>query len=135
MARPDLVDTIDLTRYPLDKNDSKAYLALFSDKRNELNENQFCSMPEFLLESQRGRIVAAIEGQQENTHRADNERNIYLQRSASKSLPTDHPNNIFTRGCYNMMGAHLLAQEPAVANPEINIVSVRALNFEPTIKA
>jgi hypothetical protein len=100
--------TIDLSRYPLDRSDGEDYRALVLHKRSELDQNQYCTMPGFLLDNQRKKIVTAIESRQQNTHRADSERNVYLERTRSPDLPDDHPKNIFARGCYNMMGAHLL---------------------------
>jgi len=108
MVKPDLEMIIDLSRYPLDRPGSEEYRALILTKRNELNKNQFCTMPRFLLDAQRRKIVAAVERRQEHTHRADSQRNVYLECARSPSLPGDHPKNIFARGCYNMMGAHLL---------------------------
>jgi hypothetical protein len=103
--------TIDLSYYPLDCSESEDYQALISAKRGELDKNQFCTMPGFLLDAERRKIVAAVESRQQHTHRADSQRNVYLERTRSESLPDDHPKNIFTRGCYNMMGAHLLDQD------------------------
>ena len=108
MTRNNLEQTIDLSRYPLDRPDSEEYGALVEDKRKQLNSDQYCTMPGFLLDAQRRKIVAAVESRQQHTHRADSQRNVYLERSGSDSLPGDHPQNIFSRGCYNMMGAHLL---------------------------
>ncbi len=111
MASVALHRTIDLSRYPLDKPDSEAYRSLVTDKRDQLNHSQYCTMPGFLLDAQRREIVAAVEGRQQHTHRTDNQRNIYLECSRTESLPEDHPKNIFARGCYNMMGAHLLEHD------------------------
>jgi hypothetical protein len=111
MTQNDIGKTIDLSRYPLDRADSDDYRSLVSKKREELNQQQFCTMPGFLLEAERRKIVTAVEGRQKHTHRADSDRNVYLERTRSTSLPADHPKNIFSRGCYNMMGAHLLDDE------------------------
>lgn len=111
MTQFDPATTIDLSRYPLDRSDGDDYCSLVSSKRDELNDQQYCTMPGFLLDQRRREIAAAVEGQQENTYRADSERNVYLERSRSESLPGDHPKNIFARGCYNMMGAHLLQDD------------------------
>ena len=108
MTKFDLEKTLDLSRYPLDRSDSDDYRSLNLSKRNELNQKQFCTLPGFLLDAQRRKIVAAVESRQDHTHRADSERNVYLERTRSTSLPDDHPKNLFARGCYNMMGAHLL---------------------------
>jgi len=108
MTKIDLQQTIDLLRYPLDKPDSEAYHFLIADKRKQLNRDQYCTMPGFLLDARRREIVAAVESRQQHTHRADSQRNVYLERSRSESFADDHPKNIFARGCYNMMGAHLL---------------------------
>lgn len=91
--------------------DSDAYRQMVSDKRRDLDSNQFCSLPGFLLDRQRQKIVTAVEKQQANTHRADSMRNVYLERSRDESFADDHPKNIFARGCYNMMGAHLLDED------------------------
>lgn len=56
-------------------------------------------MSGFLLDLRRREVATAVEGQQEDTYRADSERNVYLERSRSDSLPGDHPKNIFARGC------------------------------------
>jgi hypothetical protein len=91
MTQFDPATTIDLSCYPLDRSDSDDYRSLVSGKRDELNDQQFCTMPGFLLDRRRREIAVAIEGQQENTYRADSERNVYLERSRSESLPEDHP--------------------------------------------
>ena len=103
-----LDDIIDLERYPLHRPESTEYRKLLHGKRDELAQNQYCALPGFLREDVRRPVAAAIEKRLERSHRADSERNIYLERSATASLPDEHPKNIFARGCYNMIGAHLL---------------------------
>lgn len=49
MAKVELHRTIDLSRYPLDNPDSEQYRSLVTDKRNQLNHSQYCTMPGFLL--------------------------------------------------------------------------------------
>jgi len=107
----DPATTIDLSLYPLDRPDSEAYRSLVSSKRSELDRQQYCTMPGFLLDDRRREIAAAVLGQLQNTNRADSERNVYLERTRTPSLPENHPKNIFARGSYNMMGAHLLPQD------------------------
>lgn len=114
MTQQDINKIIDLTRYPLDRAHTDDYRSLVSAKREELNQQQYCTMPGFLLDAERSRIVASVESRQEHTHRAESDRNVYLERTRSDSLPVDHPKNIFARGCYNMMGAHLLDDESAL---------------------
>ena len=99
---------VDLTRYPLHRPQSREWRDLLQAKRAELAQNQYCSLAGFLRDELRLRIVAGLEQRLEQSNRADNERNVYLQRSPDPSLPDDHPGNIFARGCYNMIGAHLL---------------------------
>ncbi|MCP4767885.1 MAG: 2OG-Fe(II) oxygenase [Gammaproteobacteria bacterium] len=111
MTQKDMSKTIDLSRYPLDRADGEGYRSLVSKKREELDKQQYCTMPGFLLDAARREIVAAVESRQQHTHRADSERNVYLERRGSTSLPDDHPKNILARGCYNMMGAHLLEDD------------------------
>jgi hypothetical protein len=111
MSQADISQIIDLTRYPLNQPLGNEYQQLVSSKRQLLDQQQFCSMPGFLLEPIRQEIAAAVESQQQNTNRADNLRNIYLERAKTESLPEDHPKNILSRGSYNMMGAHLLADD------------------------
>jgi hypothetical protein len=111
MTKSKLENIIDLSRYPLDRPDSKAYFDLVTTRRNQLNSQQYCTMPGFLLDAQRKNIAADVECQQQFTHRADSDRNVYLERTRSTSLPDNHPRNIFARGCYNMMGAHLLPED------------------------
>ena len=111
MKKLDIGQTINLVRYPLDRSDSEDYRSLVSSKQRELHHQQYCSMPGFLTDERRRKIVATVESQQENSNRADNQRNIYLEQARTESLPEDHPKNIFARGCYNMMGAHLLPDD------------------------
>jgi len=99
---------IDLGRYPLHRPESPEFGELLHSKRDELAQHQYCALPGFLREEVRRAVVAAIEKRLARSHRADSERNIYLERTPSASLPDDHPKNIFARGCYNMIGAHLL---------------------------
>lgn len=107
----DIGQIIDLSRYPLDRSDSSDYQSLVARKQKELEQQQYCGMPGFLIEARRSEIAAEVENRQEHTNRADNQRNIYLEQKPSDSLPGDHPKNIFSRGCYNMMGTHLLQQD------------------------
>jgi len=111
MAQKDPGKTVDLARYPLDRAGSDDYRSLVASKREELNKQQYCSMPGFLLDAERRKIVASVESRQQHTNRADNQRNVYLERTGSTALPDDHPKNIFARGCYNMMGTHLLEDD------------------------
>ena len=111
MQNFDIGQIIDLSRYPLDRPESEDFQTLVAGKQRELEQQQYCCMPGFLVEERRREIAAAVENQQGNTNRADNLRNIYLEQKSSKSLPGDHPKNIFSRGCYNMMGTHLLQQD------------------------
>jgi hypothetical protein len=102
---------IDLSRYPLDRIDSEDYQELIAARRDQLDRWQYCTLPGFLQDDVRRKIAAAVESRQQHTNRADGERNIYLERRRSDELPDDHPKNIFSRGCYNMMGAHLLEDD------------------------
>lgn len=111
MMQPGLENIVDLARYPLHQGDSEAWRALVRDKREQLKQNQFCTLPGFLLDEQRRKVIAAIEGRLDLANRADNERNIYLETARTESLPDDHPKNTFARGCYHMFGAHLLDPE------------------------
>ena len=108
MSKPSIGKTIDLSRYPLDIPDSVDYRSLIFARRAELNNQQYCVMPGFLRDAQRRKIVTAVESRQQHTHRADSDRNVYLERTRTATLSDGHPKNIFARGCYNMMGAHLL---------------------------
>lgn len=99
---------VDLSRYPLDRPDSATWHELVERKRADLAQRQYCTLPGFLLDDQRRKVISAIEGRLEQANRADNERNIYLERARTESLPDDHPKNFFNRGCYHMFGAHLL---------------------------
>jgi hypothetical protein len=111
MQNIDIGQIIDLSSYPLDRPGSADLQTLIASKKKELEQQQYCCMPGFLIEQRRQKIAEAVETQQENTNRADNQRNIYLEQKPSGSLPEDHPKNIFARGCYNMMGTHLLQQD------------------------
>ena len=111
MTQLNINKIIDMSHYPLDRADSDDLRSLVSSKREELNQQQYCTMPGFLLESERRKIVTAVEARLNHSHRADSDRNVYLERTPSPSLPDDHPRNIFARGCYNMMGAHLLDEK------------------------
>jgi len=111
MTRPPIDQIIDLSRYPLDRIDSEDYQELIAARRVELDSQQYCTLPGFLLDGVRSKIASAVESRQQHTNRADGERNIYLERRRSDELADDHPKNIFARGCYNMMGAHLLEDD------------------------
>ena len=111
MQNFDINQIIDLSRYPLDRTDSADYQTLVATKQKELEHQQYCCMPGFLIDERRSEISAAVKNQLQNTNRADNHRNIYLEQEPSKSLPEDHPKNIFSHACYNMMGTHLLQED------------------------
>ena len=109
-----LENIIDLSRYPLHQVGAPAWRELVDSKRDALQQNQFCTLPGFLLDDQRRKLVGAIEGRLGQANRADNQRNIYLERARTGSLPDTHPKNIFARGCYHMFGAHLLDPDSAL---------------------
>ena len=111
MTRFPIDQIIDLSRYPLDRTDSEDYQKLIAARHDELDRRQYCTLPGFLQDGVRRKIAAAVESRQQHTNRADGERNIYLERRGSNELPDDHPKNIFARGCYNMMGTHLLEDD------------------------
>ena len=88
---------IDLRRHPLHRTESTAYRELLQGKRDELTQNQYCTLPGFLRDELRRNVVTAIEMRPDRSHRADSERNVYLERTATASLPGDDPQNIFAR--------------------------------------
>ena len=109
-----LENIVDLSRYPLHQVDAPAWRELVDSKRDALQQNQYCTLPGFLMDEQRRKVVGAIEARLEQANRADNQRNIYLERAPTGSLPDAHPKNIFARGCYHMFGAHLLDPDSAL---------------------
>ena len=105
---------VDLDRYPIHNKQSEEYVRLVDQLRNELDQHQICTLPQFLREEPRKREVTAALDILDKGNRAHSFRNIYLERSTTPSLPDDHPKNILSEASYTMLGAHLLDESSAV---------------------
>ncbi|HSF95206.1 MAG TPA: hypothetical protein VLA52_09290 [Thermohalobaculum sp.] len=98
---------IDFSRYPLDRGGA-ALERVISDCRTQLESNQYCSLPGFLLPEavrEAAREAKALHGR---ANPANSRRNCYLQRQGDPGLPADHPRNILLQARYRMIAADLL---------------------------
>lgn len=105
---------IDLDQYPLDQPDSSEYTQLVQTLAKQLDQQQICTMPDFLQESARQAEVSKCMALQDQANPASSLRNVYLERSRSDELADDHPRNLLAAASYRMIGAHILDQESAL---------------------
>ena len=105
---------IDFSRYPLDAGDPAAIEALVARCREQLERQQYCSLPGiFRAEA----VVEAVEETLpllERANRAESWRNCYLQREKTPELGDDHPRNIFNHASYRMLAADLFDDNSAL---------------------
>ena len=102
------IPPIDLSRYPLDR-DGAALQGIIEGCRDQLDREQYCSLPGFLVEDAvlaSAREAASLLGR---ANPADSMRNCYLQRQGDPALAPDHPRNIMNPARYRMIAADLFA--------------------------
>ncbi|MBB3064162.1 HalD/BesD family halogenase [Limibacillus halophilus] len=94
---------INLDAYPLDQRDSPTRRAVIDRCRRELEAQQYCVLPNFILSTARQRAVEDALERQEQAHHISSRRNCYLQRQPDPALPADHPRNIFMEASSRMI--------------------------------
>ena len=107
-------EIIDLERYPLDQRESESYLALVRKLRKELNQNQICTLPDFMQDSCRLKELESVQKTLPNANSARSFRNVYLERTETVGLSDAHPRNILSEASYKMIGAHILSPQSAL---------------------
>ncbi|MEQ8666405.1 MAG: 2OG-Fe(II) oxygenase [Rhodospirillales bacterium] len=104
---------IDFKRYPLDKG-REAVADIVDRCRTQLDRDQFCSLPGFFLPDAVVSAAAEAESLIDCANAAASERNCYLQRKGTSSLPPDHPRNIMNPARYRMIAADLFPATSAL---------------------
>ena len=105
---------VDLNRYPVNKPESIGYLELVNRLQSELDRNQICIAPGFLLDPTRMSEIERMQSVMHLANPARSYRNVYLERTKTEGLADDHPRNILSEASYKMIGAHLLPEESAL---------------------
>jgi len=105
---------IDFTRYPLDADDPSSTAGLIAGCREQLDRQQYCSLPGFLRADAIAELVDETMPLLARANRAKSWRNCYLQREKSPALGEDHPRNIFNHASYRMIAADLFAESSAL---------------------
>jgi len=107
---PEMIPPIDFARYPLDAGGA-ALERIVADCRAQLDREQYCALPGFLLSEAITASAHEAAALRERANPARSERNCYLQRRGDPSLPADHPRNIMMPARYRMVAADLLPPE------------------------
>ncbi|QIE45043.1 2OG-Fe(II) oxygenase [Pseudohalocynthiibacter aestuariivivens] len=96
-------DVVNLDAYPILDRSDPARTALVERLRQELEENQFVSLPDFILPAAREQAVADAMEARGRAHHNNSNRNCYLHRTGDPSLPDDHPRNIMLSASTKMI--------------------------------
>ena len=104
---------IDFERYGLNDPDTAACSGLIASCREQLDRDQYCSLPGFLRADAVTQLVAEILPLLARANRAESRRNCYLQRRGDDRYAGDHPRNIMNPASYHMIAADLI--DPASA--------------------
>ena len=108
------IPPIDFSRYPLDDGDAAATAGLVTRCREQLQRQQYCSLPGFVRADTIAQLVRETTPLLARANRARSWRNCYLQRERTPGLGDDHPRNIFQHASYRMIAADLLADDSAL---------------------
>ena len=99
---------INLGRYPIEDTGSSMFKDLVGRLRDELDQQQYVVLPDFIRPAARVQAIEQIEGALHLANHNHSDRNCYLQREPDKSLPKDHPRNVFLSASTWMLAADLL---------------------------
>ncbi len=105
---------IDFSRYPLNSQDPSSATELITGCREQLDRQQYCSLPGFIVADAIAQLVDECQGLLEQANPARSLRNCYLQRDKSPEFDEQHPRNIFKPASYRMIAADLLAENSAL---------------------
>ncbi len=108
------IPPIDFSRYPLDGRDDGALQDMIRSARRDLDGQQYCSLPGFILADAIERAAHEAKSLLDRANPASSMRNCYLQREGSPGLDDDHPRNIFNHASYRMVAADLFAEDAVV---------------------
>lgn len=101
-------EIVNLAVYPIaDKSDPRRAV-LVERLRRDLDELQYCVLPDFLTPMALARTIDATKDVFENGYRNRSRRTCYLYRQADPTKPTDHPANIFFDASYRMIASDIL---------------------------
>ncbi|MBS9718993.1 2OG-Fe(II) oxygenase [Pseudohalocynthiibacter aestuariivivens] len=106
-----VVPPINFDLYPIE--DAAAMAKIVAKSREQLDRDQYCSLPGFLTDAAIKEAAAEIASLKAQANPANSKRNCYLQRQGDPSLPPDHPRNIMHHASYRMIAADLL---PAISH-------------------
>ena len=107
-------DIIDLEKYPVDQQSTAAYTELVQKLSGELEQNQICTLPGFMLDGCRYRELESVQKALPDANPARSYRNVYLERMRTEGLDDDHPRNILSEASYRMLGSHILSPDSAL---------------------
>ncbi|MFY9237840.1 MAG: hypothetical protein WAO78_02985 [Roseovarius sp.] len=96
-------DIVNLDAYPiLDPADPRR-AALVARLRQELDEKQYVSLPDFIRPEAREKAVADAKAALGGAHHNNSNRNCYLHRKGDPALPQDHPRNLMMEASSRML--------------------------------
>ena len=114
MINTDLSAIINLIAYPITEPHSADYLQCVKRLQVQLQEQQFCVLPGFLIDEARCSAVQQTLEAMPQGYRNTSTRNCYLQRSGDSSQPANHPGNVMFDASYTMLAADVLPAEFAL---------------------
>lgn len=99
---------INLDRYPIEDTESSLFKELVRRLREELDQQQYVVLPDFIQPAARMQAIEQIERVLHLANHNHSDRNCYLHREPDTSFPQDHPRNIFLSASTWMLAADLL---------------------------
>lgn len=94
---------VNLDAYPILDRTSPKRAALVARLKRELDENQYVSLPDFILPDAREKAVADAMAALPGAHHNSSRRNCYLYRKGDPALPEVHPSNIMMDASSRML--------------------------------
>ncbi len=104
-------DVINLQEYPINELGSPTRASLVARLRNDLDANQYCSLPGFIRPAALERAADDARALRPRAFDNNARRNCYLHREADASLPSDHPRNIMNDTSTRMIAYDLLPDD------------------------
>ena len=117
--QPEITGIINLDDYPInvataDSTADPGYTDLVTRLSEELNQQQYCVLPDFIRSRALVTTVDQVLGSLASGYRNTSTRNCYLQRESDPSLPSHHPANLFFDASYTMLAADVLPEHFAL---------------------
>jgi len=113
-ATLDIAEIVNTDLYPILEPDSPQRSQLIERCRNELQQQQYCSLEDFITPAALAHMSAEATDLQSRAYHNNAWRNCYLHRQQDPALPAEHPRNLQDRSSVRMIAYDQIAETSAL---------------------